>query len=268
MTRVLRYSALTLVSALVWSSMAAASVTEKFDQTYPLAADGRVSLQNVNGSIEIETWDRNEVRVEAFKKARSRRHLERLRIEIESDSDRLEIRTRYSKRRSFFSFLDFFRGSKGQVRYVLKVPENARLDAIRTVNGRVTITGTGGFVEATSVNGSTSLYKASGPFRISAVNGGVVAEVASLENVDSIHLKSVNGGVRLTLPGDASASIHATSINGGIRSDFRSQSRSRRRFLGRRWSATLGSGDTDISITTVNGGVRIRRGDGDFQASR
>lgn len=268
MTRVLGFSALALVSVLVWSPLAAASVTEKFDQTYPLAADGRVSIQNINGSIEIETWDRNEVRVEAIKKARTRRHLERLRIEIESDFERLEIRTRYSKRRNFFSFLDLFRGSSGQVRYVLKVPENARLDAIRTVNGRVTITGSGGFVEATSVNGSTSLYQASGPFRISTVNGSVVAEVASLEDVDNIHLKSVNGGVRLTLPGDASARIHATSVNGGIRSDFQSQDRSRRRMFGRRWSATLGSGYTDISITTVNGGVRIRRGGGDFQASR
>nr|MBA3804147.1 hypothetical protein [Acidobacteriota bacterium] len=37
---------------------------EEFHQTYPLAADGRVSLENINGSVTISTWDRNEVKVD------------------------------------------------------------------------------------------------------------------------------------------------------------------------------------------------------------
>ncbi|MDQ6788806.1 MAG: hypothetical protein M3033_18545, partial [Acidobacteriota bacterium] len=31
--------------------------TERFEQTYPLNATGRVSVSNVNGSITIDTWD-------------------------------------------------------------------------------------------------------------------------------------------------------------------------------------------------------------------
>ncbi len=31
--------------------------TERFEQTYPLNATGRVSVSNVNGSIVIEAWD-------------------------------------------------------------------------------------------------------------------------------------------------------------------------------------------------------------------
>ena len=45
--------------------------TEKFEQTYPLSANGRVSVSNVNGSIVVEAWDRNEVHLEATKTAAS-----------------------------------------------------------------------------------------------------------------------------------------------------------------------------------------------------
>ncbi|HVF47766.1 MAG TPA: hypothetical protein VNA17_09390, partial [Pyrinomonadaceae bacterium] len=31
--------------------------TEKFEQTYPLHAGGRVNVENINGSITVEAWD-------------------------------------------------------------------------------------------------------------------------------------------------------------------------------------------------------------------
>jgi hypothetical protein len=46
-----------------------ATVTEKFAQTYPLAADGIVRIDNVNGFVEVVGWDRNEVSLEAEKRA-------------------------------------------------------------------------------------------------------------------------------------------------------------------------------------------------------
>src|SRR5258706_20982 len=45
------------------------SVTEEFHQTYALAADGRVELDNINGAVHISSWDRNEVKVDAVKYA-------------------------------------------------------------------------------------------------------------------------------------------------------------------------------------------------------
>ena len=39
--------------------------TEKFEQTYPLTPNGRVSVSNVNGSITVKAWDRSEVKLES-----------------------------------------------------------------------------------------------------------------------------------------------------------------------------------------------------------
>jgi len=41
--------------------------TEEFHQTYALASDGRVELENVDGAVHISTWDRDEVKVDAVK---------------------------------------------------------------------------------------------------------------------------------------------------------------------------------------------------------
>ena len=41
--------------------------TERIEKTFPLNANGRVAVSNVNGSINIRGWDRNEVQVVAVK---------------------------------------------------------------------------------------------------------------------------------------------------------------------------------------------------------
>ena len=50
-------------SAPVVVEIQTADESEKFDQTYPLNASGKVSFSNINGSNAVEAWDRNEVKV-------------------------------------------------------------------------------------------------------------------------------------------------------------------------------------------------------------
>src|SRR5215204_638961 len=44
-------------------------VREEFHQTYPLSITGRVSLENINGGVQIKVWDRAAVQLDAIKKA-------------------------------------------------------------------------------------------------------------------------------------------------------------------------------------------------------
>ena len=59
----------------------------KFEQTYPLNANGRVSVSNVNGSIIVEAWDRNEVHLEAVKIADSKEALADVEIRVDAKPD-------------------------------------------------------------------------------------------------------------------------------------------------------------------------------------
>src|SRR5690349_3832863 len=61
--------------------------TETFEQSYPLNANGRVSVSNINGSIIVEAWDRNEVKLTATKIADSRETLNDVQIDVNARPD-------------------------------------------------------------------------------------------------------------------------------------------------------------------------------------
>ncbi len=76
------------------STAALADETERFEQTYPLNANGRVSVSNVNGSIIVETWDRNEVKFEYVKTADSKETLAAVTVRIDARQDFVYRRNR------------------------------------------------------------------------------------------------------------------------------------------------------------------------------
>src|SRR5919202_4747864 len=70
-------------------------VTEEFHQTYPLAAEGRVQLSNINGGVRVTAWDRNEVKVDAVKRAPTQERLQEARIEVDASPAYVHVETRY-----------------------------------------------------------------------------------------------------------------------------------------------------------------------------
>ena len=82
-------SVLLVFAAIGHASDRQGKVTEEFHQVYPLAAEGRIDLENINGPVHITSWDRNEVKVDAVKRAWSKQRLDETRINIDSHSDSL-----------------------------------------------------------------------------------------------------------------------------------------------------------------------------------
>src|SRR6267378_3099911 len=74
-------------------------LTEEFHQTYPLNANGRVSIENINGGVRISVWDQNEVKVDAVKRAYTKEKLDEARIDVNATTDSVRIRTEYPQRR-------------------------------------------------------------------------------------------------------------------------------------------------------------------------
>jgi hypothetical protein len=227
-----------------WSQNARASVSE----TRELARDGRFSLDNTNGRIEVTGWDKDEVSIEATKRAANERALEQMRIEIDGDRDHVRVRTRYPRPRWF--------GGSGRVDYLVRVPREARVE-VENVNGRVEIRGVAAAVEASTVNGSVEIHDATGAVDASAVNGAVEASLTRLDPEGRSKLRTTNGSVRLTLPRDANAEIEASTVNGGVGCDFEldGERKSRRRLSGR-----IGTGGARFDLAAVNGSVNIDRG--------
>ena len=74
-----------------------ADETEKFEQTYPFNQNGRISVSNVNGSIAIDVWDKNEVKLEYVKTADDREALADIIVRINAQPDYLSVETDFDK---------------------------------------------------------------------------------------------------------------------------------------------------------------------------
>jgi DUF4097 and DUF4098 domain-containing protein YvlB len=233
------------------TASAANDLREEFHQTYPLDRQGKVHLENVNGNVQIVTWDREEIKVDAVKRARKQEHLDEVTIEVDAKTDRIRIKTRFPDRKARRN-----KDNSTSVDYTLTVPRLCRLDGVSTVNGGVEIENVRGDVKASSVNGPVTGTSLAGDVELSTVNGSVKAGFTELKK--SVSLKSVNGGVTITLPSETNADVSANTLNGGISSDFSLQVK--KHFpIGRNLDGKLGLGGPEIGLSTVNGGIRIDR---------
>lgn len=229
---------------------------ERFDQTYPLSAGGRVAVSNVNGSITVETWDRAEVKVEAVKTADDKERLADITIKVDARADSVKIETEYESRR--LDGRNWKNYGKMSVDYKLTVPRGAALDEIETVNGSVTITNASNVTKASAVNGQVKAFNLSGAAELSTVNGTVEATFDTIVPGGRIDLETVNGTVLLTLPSDANATVKADTVNGKIENEFGLPVR-KGQYVGRDLYGRLGSGDTRINLSSVNGALSIKR---------
>jgi hypothetical protein len=247
------------VFALVFAVSAQASdwpgkVTEEFHHTYPLTANGRIQLENVNGDVHITAWDKNEVQVDAVKYANSQERLNEVKIEVDASSDFVEIKTHYRDHDLTFNWGG--RNNPASVAYTLMVPRNARLDEIQLVNSALDIHGVAGEVRASCVNGHITAQGLQGRTELSGVNGKMEVQFDRLSS-STIDLSSVNGPLELTLPSDAKADIEASTVSGGIEDDFGLQV-IHHHWVGHDLHGQLGGGGTRVKLSNVNGRISIR----------
>lgn len=231
-----------------------ADETERFEQTYPLNANGRVSVSNVNGSITVEGWDKNEVKLEYVKTADTKENLADVEVKIDAQKDSLNVETKYDS--------SWNRGSRKnkrvEVAFHLMVPRNALLDEIETVNGSVSISNTTNAVKVSAVNGEVKAFNLRGAAELSTVNGTVTADFERLENTNRISLETVNGQAFLTIPSDANATVRAETTNGKITNDFGLPVR-KGQYVGHSLYGKIGDGNVKIKLESVNGELTLRR---------
>ena len=266
------------VLALAWTSSAQASETvkETFKKTYPLQAGGELRVENTNGGITVEVWDRNEVQVEAVKQVRAesaekaREAMKTLRIEVKPSAGALQILTRYPKNEGD-GFFDWLSGNSVSmsVTYKIKAPREL-VSNLQSTNGGVRLVGTRGRAELSTTNGGVSVEDVEGNIRLRSTNGGLTVVNAAgtldgittngginaqLSEVDGdISLRTTNGGVNLRLPENLRASVDIATSNGGIHSDLAVEGGKKTK---RSLTGDINGGGGKLHVRSTNGGVRI-----------
>ncbi|HMD31695.1 MAG TPA: hypothetical protein VKG84_07280 [Candidatus Acidoferrales bacterium] len=254
-------AAAVLVCAAVALPAAQAPAVENFERTVPLQPGGSFSLSNVNGSIEIEGWDRDEVYISARKySTRAAEDLGQVDISVLSSAGSVAVATRYPEGS----------GVEVNVEFHVRVPARVLLASVTTVNGSVAVHDVSGAGSLAAVNGSVMLARSAGMFSAHATNGNVSLELLSLDGAlaqagasdraaarRGISAQTVNGQVTVALPADAGAELEARTQNGDFVSDLPLLARSSAA-AGRVIRGRVGSGGLPVYLRTVNGSIRLR----------
>jgi hypothetical protein len=226
---------------------------ETFHHVYPLTAGGSFVLENVNGSVHVDGWDRDEVEVSAVKTGTNEaREVQQVKIEVDnSKPGQIAVHTRYPKGE----------GAEVAVEYHVHVPYRVLLGSIGTVNGSVIVRGVEGGGELRSVNGNIEVSNSSGRFSEKTTNGDIRLELRQLMAGGPMNLETVNGSVLLGLPAGARADLKALSMNGDVYSEL-AVPRGAGTLAPHAFKAKLGTGGGEISVRTVNGGIRLLQSPG------
>jgi DUF4097 and DUF4098 domain-containing protein YvlB len=235
--------------ALMCSSAAraeASSANDEFVRRVPLRSGGVFALSNVNGTVEVGAWEKEEVEIRARKSTRGNSaDLGRVQIVVDTQPNEVSVRTLYPESE----------GIDVSVEYRIRVPARVVLRRVETINGSVSVRGVAGSGLLRSVNGNVELLEGAGRFDARSTNGNVRIELNQLPPGSPISIETVNGNVVLALPANADAELDILSMNGDFRSELPvmlNGKLSSHDFRGR-----LGRGGDAVKVRTVNGGIRV-----------
>ena len=244
--RKLLVPAVLLSLAMAIAAVPGFAISKEFNQTYSLQPGGTFDLQNVNGTVEVQGWDRDVVEVHAVKTAKVRESdLERVSIEVSAKPSGVSIQTRYPQDE----------GVEVAVEYLIHVPHSAKVEHLGTVNGTLRVAGVDEVDDLHTVNGNIEVYEADSEVRARTTNGNVRLELAHVHGVTGTIAETTNGSVVLALPSNSEADLEARCLNGNFQSElpFAVESTLKPREV----HGKLGRGGSPIKLHTINGAIRV-----------
>lgn len=221
-------------------------VTHEFTKTYPLRADGSFELSNVNGTVRIEAWDKDEVEVRAIKTTPEKEALlDLVSIDVDSRPDSVSVSTRYPQEE----------GVEVAVDYVIHVPRHAQLNRVNNINGTLRVISSQSIGELHTVNGNIEVYEGSGNVHAHTTNGNVYLELKRSGDSRGASAETTNGSVLLAIPADLPAELDARCMNGSFSSELPMVMKGAEQ--PRVVHGQLGRGGAPIHLGTVNGAIRV-----------
>jgi len=218
----IKYKSIFVVLILLFSfaQVFGATAEKEFKEIIDFREGGEIYLKNVNGSIEVESWEREEVEIVADIKVKAGNmddaedFLDEVEINIDESFDKIAVEVDYPKIEGGGLWDLIFGGGRPNVNvsFWLKVPKRSNLD-MNSTNGKIEIYDIEGKVGSKSTNGSINIEKVSGDADLKTTNGGISASGVS----GDIKAETTNGKVDLE---EIIGNVSAKSTNGSINSQI------------------------------------------------
>jgi hypothetical protein len=253
--------AFAVLAAAVVTAVPAAAQVRDFHWSQVLAPGQTIEVRGIHGEVRALPSEDGAVRVEASRSGRTH-DPQTVRIDVVEHAGGVTICAVYPTPPGTARENDCrpgggrssVRENDVRVDFVVHVPAGVRL-AAHTVTGDVRTEDLRSDVRASTVNGSVDV-RTSETAEASTVNGNLAVHIGR-QLAGPLRFSTVNGNVIVTMPGDAAAELRATTVNGAIDSDFPIAISGR---VGpRQVRGTIGGGGEVLTLSTVNGNIRLRR---------
>lgn len=250
--RVLAVAVAVVVGSILHASAAEAIIEEKY--TFNLGPEPRLDLENVNGAVRIQGGSRKDVVVQATKRGKDVKDLQKVQVETKTSGSTLIIRTKVPRQG-----LKIWNNQRNAlVDYVIEVPKSMTLESVSTDNGSIRVEGVEGTIKVRTINGSAKADGLKSSADLKTVNGQIQASFAKLGRESRCSLEAVNGSLEILLPSSSDVVLEADTINGRIQTDFGEVTQAK--ILPKKsLRITLGEGGARIKATTVNGGIKFQK---------
>jgi len=239
-----------MISALLAATLAVTPI-QQLDSTLNVRPGGRIDIENQNGRVVVQSWDRDQVRIRSSNQDRGR---------IEIDQDGSDIHVESSWRRG-----------PGTIELQITVPRRFSV-GVEGINVAIEVSGIEGDVDAETVAGAVTLTGVTGDIHAETVHGAMVirdtqgdleadnanGDISITNHEGELSVEGINGAI--TMNGLRSGDVQAETVNGGI--EYNGELRDNGRY-----SLSTHNGNLTVFVPTgTNANVSVDTFMGEIQA--
>jgi Putative adhesin len=229
-----------------------------------IAPNGVVEIAGIVGDIHTETTSGNEVEVVAVKQGKTS-EFDRVHMRVEPSAGGVKICGAFPILNSegesqCLSSIKFNSINFADNRELHLRSNNGDAQSFRLVDVSLQLrvrVPAGTQLVARTLKGNIEAKGISAKLHAIATNGSITASLGAADFSGPVDLKSLNGSVSLTVPGEINAQVHLDTMNGEIATDLPITVSGG--FRGNSLEGAIGRGGQRISLSTLNGNVEIRR---------
>jgi len=234
-----------LAALVAWSALSfPARAQQQMSKRYPAGKNVRIELKNMSGTIVVESWNKDEIRLSATIEAKGT-HVTPKQI---NDSLVVDV---MSENRG--------KGDVGDINFKLQVPINSSVD-LETRRGNISVANIrGGLVRAhVSSEGDIELTNITASHVVAQNVIGNIFFDGVFSPYGTYEFKSNKGDITIRIPGDSAFRLEAASparriaLNDFWNSNFKSQD-------GRKIVGDVGDGRSSVSIINFSGQITFLR---------
>jgi DUF4097 and DUF4098 domain-containing protein YvlB len=237
-----RAGVLAIGAVLALSSLTLAQ--QQMSKRYAAGKNVRIELRNISGTIVVESWNKEEIKLSATIEAKGT-HVTPRQI---NDSIVVDV---MSENRG--------KGDIGDINFKLQVPVNSSVD-LETVRGNISVANIrGGLVRAhVSSEGDIELTNITASHVVAQNVIGNIFFDGEFQRYGTYEFKSNKGDITIRIPGNSAFRLEAASparriaLNDFWNSNFKSQD-------GRKIVGDVGDGRSSVSIINFSGQITFLR---------